>query len=239
MIILYAVITFFSTLIGGLFALKLKDRLKLILGFSAGAVLGVVFFDLLPEALSLARGKYSIIGITSFVIIGFVIYMILDKIAVMTTQTKANNDHVGKRGKLGAGSLSIHSLLDGVAIGLAFQVSASVGLLVTVAVVAHDFSDGINTVSIVLKDYGQKADAVKWLLVDAIAPVIGVASTLFYKLPQSAFGLILALFAGFFLYIGAADLLPESQRRSPGILTAGMTVLGGGVIYWAIKLTGL
>jgi len=238
-IILYAVITFFSTLIGGLFALKLKDRLKLILGFSAGAVLGVVFFDLLPEALSLARGKYSIIGITSFVIIGFVIYMILDKIAVMTTQTKANNDHVGKRGKLGAGSLSIHSLLDGVAIGLAFQVSASVGLLVTVAVVAHDFSDGINTVSIVLKDYGQKADAVKWLLVDAIAPVIGVASTLFYKLPQSAFGLILALFAGFFLYIGAADLLPESQRRSPGILTAGMTVLGGGVIYWAIKLTGL
>jgi len=238
-IILYAVITFFSTLIGGLFALKLKDRLKLILGFSAGAVLGVVFFDLLPEALSLARGKYSIIGITSFVIIGFVIYMILDKIAVMTTHTKANNDHVGKRGKLGAGSLSIHSLLDGVAIGLAFQVSASVGLLVTVAVVAHDFSDGINTVSIVLKDYGQKADAVKWLLVDAIAPVIGVASTLFYKLPQSAFGLILALFAGFFLYIGAADLLPESQRRSPGILTAGMTVLGGGVIYWAIKLTGL
>lgn len=239
MVILFGVITFFSTLIGGLLALKLKDKLKLILGFSSGAVLGVVFFDLFPEALTLADNTFSIIDITSLVIIGYAIYMVLDRMAVMATRQNSNHEHVGKRGKLGAGSLSLHSLLDGVAIGLAFQVSSSVGILVTVAVVAHDFSDGINTVSIVLKDSGQKSEALKWLLVDAIAPVIGVISTLFYKLPQSAFGLILALFAGFFLYIGASDLLPESQRRYPGIWTTLMTILGATVIYVAIMLSGL
>lgn len=238
MVILFGIITFFSTLAGGLLALRLKDKLKLILGFSAGAVLGVVFFDLLPESFSLATGKHSNIGITSFVLAGFMIYMILDRLAEGRINTTKNKLHVGKRGALAAGSLSLHSFLDGVAIGLSFQVSAAVGLLVTVAVISHDFSDGINTVSVVLKDNGQRIEAFRWLLVDAIAPVIGVISTLFYKIPSSGFGIILALFAGFFLYIGAGDLLPESQRRNPGMWTALFTILGALVIYVAIRMAG-
>ena len=51
-----AVAAFVSTLAGGLLALGLRDKLHLILGFSAGAVIGVAFFDLLPEAIDTARG---------------------------------------------------------------------------------------------------------------------------------------------------------------------------------------
>ncbi len=239
MAILFGIITFFSTFSGGLFALKFKDRLRLILGFSAGAVIGVVFFDLLPEAISLAGKLYSTISITCFVVIGFVIYMILDRLALLHVHAEDTHSHVGNRGNMGAGSLSLHSFLDGVAIGLSFQVSFAVGAIVTIGVVVHDFSDGINTVGIVLKDNGQNRDALIWLFIDAITPLAGVISTLFFKLPQSAFGIVLALFAGFFLYIGASDLLPESQRPQPAIWTTLATVLGITVIYVAIRLAGL
>lgn len=239
MAIAFGIITFFSTLFGGLFALKLKSKFHLILGFSAGAVIGVVFFDLLPEALSLAGKQYDITTVTLFAAAGFLIYMTLDRMASLTNHTNQNRNHVGKRGNMGAFSLSIHSLLDGVAIGLAFQVSFSVGILVTVAVVVHDFSDGINTVTIVLKDNGQSREALRWLLVDATTPIIGVISTLFYKVPASSFGLILALFAGFFFYIGAGDLLPESYQRYPKLWTTISTLLGVAVIYAAIKFAGV
>jgi ZIP family zinc transporter len=144
-----------------------------------------------------------------------------------------------RRGTLGAGSLSIHSFLDGVAIGLAFQVSAAIGAIVAVAVLVHDFSDGINTVNLILKNKGKGSHAFRWLIVDAVAPVIGVISTLFFTLPESALAIILAIFSGFFLYIGASDLIPESHHGHPKFLTTAMTILGAGILYIAIHAANI
>lgn len=241
MIILIAIATFVFTLLGGLFALKFKDKLHLILGFSAGAVIGVAFFDLLPEAIELASATYDISFITSIVALGFIMFMILDRLIVHHSHHSDDNhdhDHLN-RGLLGAGSLAIHSFLDGAAIGLAFQVSAAVGTIVAIAVLVHDFSDGINTVSLITKNGGERKLAFKWLLVDAIAPVLGVVSTMFFSVPQSTLGIILACFCGFFLYIGASDLLPESHHSHPTYWTTFMTVLGVVVLYGAIKLAGV
>jgi ZIP family zinc transporter len=105
-------------------------------------------------------------------------------------------------------------------------------------VLTHDFSDGINTMSIVLKNRGDRRGAFRWLLLDAAAPALGVFSTLLFTLPGSAFGIVLALFAGFFLYIGASDLIPESYHAHPKFLTTGMTVAGAAVIYLAMRLVG-
>lgn len=234
MIILFTVITFFSTLAGGLFALRFKDKLHLILGFSAGAVIAVSFFDLLPESLKLGNKYYSIELVTTIVIVGFLAYMILDRMSLL--HFHSGEAKMKQRGNLGAGSLSLHSFFDGIAIGLAFQVSHSIGIFVAVAVIAHDFSDGVNTVSIVLKNNGKTKDAFKWLLIDSIAPVLGVASTFFFHLPENAFSLVLALLCGFFFYIGASDLLPESQHEHPSLWTTIMTILGVSVIYSAIRL---
>lgn len=240
-VILIAIATFFSTLFGGLFALRLKDKLHLILGFSAGAVLGVAFFDLLPESIGLADGRYSIALITSITALGFLVYMILDRASILSCGVPDNHDdghgHCSYRGGLGAASLSFHSFLDGTAIGLAFQVSAAVGAIVAVAVLVHDFSDGINTVNMILKeDTQEKKKALRWLLVDSLAPVLGAASTLFYSVPEQALGIVLATFTGFFLYIGASELLPESHHAHPTKLTTGMTVLGMVVLYIAIRI---
>jgi ZIP family zinc transporter len=241
MTIFIGLAAFISTILGGLFALRFKDRLHLILGFSAGAVIGVAFFDLIPEAIGLGQKSYSLSSIMTVVAIGFVGYMILDRSAIIhrhTHEEDEGDEHTG-RGVLGAGSLVAHSFLDGLAVGLAFQVSAAVGAVVAVAVLVHDFSDGINTVNLILKNRGQKRSAYRWLIADAIAPVAGIAATYFFSLPDASLGIVLALFSGFFLYLGASDLLPESHHAHPTIWTTFVTVLGVGVLYVAIHLAGL
>jgi ZIP family zinc transporter len=222
---------FLSTLVGGLLALKLRDKLHLILGFSAGAVIGVAFFDLLPEAVGFGEKFHAPAAILSFTALGFLSYLVLDRILMFHRDT-------GLRGRFAAGVLCIHSLLDGIAIGLAFQASHQVGIVVAMAVVTHDFSDGVNTMNIVLKGEGRGSKAFRWLLVDAAAPVLGIASTHFFALPGEAFGTALALFAGFFLYIGASDLIPESYHAHPKFLTTAMTLAGAAVLYAAIALIG-
>jgi zinc transporter ZupT len=241
MIIWISIAALVSTLFGGAFALRFKDKLHLILGFSAGAIIGVAFFDLLPEAIKLGSKNYDIAFITSITALGFIVYTILDRFVFFHSHKgdESTEQNVNKRGILGAGSLSIHSFLDGTAIGLAFQVSAAVGAVVAIAVLVHDFSDGINTVNLILKNSGTRTQAFKWLLIDAIAPVLGVISTLFFSVSESALGIILAVFTGFFLYIGASDLLPESHHSHPTAWTTFATVLGIAVLYGAIHLAGV
>lgn len=247
-LILIAVGAFAVTLAGGLLALKFKDKMHAILGFSAGAVIAVAFFDLLPESLELGSGTYALADITGFVALGFLVYLILDRTIFLHAHAHdeahehdlsgPESRHVS-RGSLGASTLSVHSFLDGVAIGLAFQVSSAVGAIVAVAVLVHDFSDGINTVSLVLKNQGERVRALRWLAIDALAPVAGIIVTMFFALPQQALALILAVFCGFFIYIGATDLIPESHHAHPKLMTTVMTVLGAAVLYIAIKLAAI
>ena len=99
---------FLSTLFGGLLALKLRDKLHLILGFSAGAVIGVAFFDLLPEAVGFGEKFHAPAAILSFTALGFLSYLVLDRILMF-------HRDAGLRGRFAAGVLCIHSLLDGIA----------------------------------------------------------------------------------------------------------------------------
>lgn len=223
-----------STLIGGALALKFKSKIHLILGFSAGAVVGVALLDLLPEAFSIGGNFHDISTIASVAALGFVSYMLLDRILLTATGHKG-----GHSGHVGAGSLTVHSLLDGLGIGLAFQVSAELGTIVAIAVLVHDFSDGVNTVNLSLFGNGKTKVARMWLVADALAPILGILLASFLQVPASILSLILALFAGFFLYIGASELLPDSHHRYPHMWTSIMTVLGMGIIWLAIHFSSI
>ncbi len=246
-----AAAAFAATYAGGWFALRLKDKLHLVLGFSAGAVIGVAFFDLLPEAVDLGKPYYSSATLLAWTALGFLLYLVLDRAILIHAASQGHNDaahaashaehaHPGDRarGSFAAGSLSAHSVLDGVVIGLAFQTSATVGSIVTVAVLTHDFSDGINTMNLVLKNGGSRASGLRWLLMNALAPAVGIVSTLLFTLPERTFGIALSMFAGFFLYIGASDLIPESHHAHPKALTTVMTLLGAAVLYLAARIAG-
>jgi ZIP family zinc transporter len=235
-VVIIGLATFVSTLLGGAFALRHRDKLHLILGFSAGAVIGVAFFDLLPEAMDLANASRRASTVSLMIGAGFIAYLILDRAVILLSHGDEEHGVLQHRGTLGAAGLTMHSFLDGAVIGFAFQLSSSVGAIVSAAVLTHDFSDGINTVSLILKDDGNRRKASLWLIADALAPVLGVFLTRFFILPEDALGDVLAIFCGFFIYIGASELLPESYHAHPRVLTTVMTLLGVVVLFVAIQI---
>jgi ZIP family zinc transporter len=236
-------ITFAATMLGGFFALRFRDRLHLILGFSAGAVVAVALFDLLPEAMT-AGSSYGAPTIALFIALGFLAYLIFDRLILIHPHDHGgDHDHnhavLPTRSMAGALTLSAHSFFDGIAIGIGFQAAPSVGLVIAAAVIAHDFSDGINTVSFIVRGGGTWQKALPWLLADAVAPVIGALSTLLFRIPVGAIGPVLAVFAGSFLYLGASDLIPESHHQHPRAATTLMTLLGAAVIFLAVRASAL
>jgi zinc transporter ZupT len=233
---------FLATMMGGLLALHLRDQRHLILGFSAGAIIALAFFDLLPEALKLGAPAFAPSTVLAVAALGFFAYTVLDRLILLHTHRDnddpAHDTASPERGWAAAASLSVHSLMDGVAIGMAFRASPAIGLVVAVAVLAHDCSDGMNTVNLVLKHGGSSRRAFQWLLVDAAAPLVGAAVSLFVAAPGHALSLVLGLFSGFFLYIGASDLLPESFHAHPRLLTTLATLVGAATLYAVVRLAG-
>jgi ZIP family zinc transporter len=217
-----------ATLFGGALALRFRDQIPLILGFSAGAVIGVALFDLIPEALELTGGVAApgvVLGLTG---LGFCAYMILGRTVGVATE--------GRGGHLGPASLTLHSLLDGVGVGLAFQIAPAIGVVTAVAVLAHDVADGVNTVTLSLSGGGGTGRARGWLIADAAAPLVGIGLTRLVSVGPAPLGLAIALFAGLFLYIGASELAPASHRAQPRVLTSLATLAGMAMIWLVVRL---
>jgi len=240
--VLFSLATFFSTCIGGLFALKFRDRLHFLLSFTAGVLLGVVSFEILPEIFKLAHdSQVDATGAMIALVVGFLVFHSLEKLVLIHHIHEADypahkHPHIGQ---LSALSLVGHSFMDGIGIGLGFQVSESVGIVVAIAVVSHDLCDGLNTVSLMLVNHNTTRRSIVMLLLDATAPVLGVISTLFFQVPAFILMLYLGFFAGFLLYIGASDILPEahSQNRSSTTLSLiALTCLGAAFIFFVSRL---
>jgi len=229
MIVFIALLTFFSTLLGGLVGLRYKDKIHLILGFTAGVLLSVVAFDVFPEIIKLV-GDLKIDPIQPMIalVVGFLVFHILEKtLLIHHSQEENYSEH--KHPSVGVFSglaLAGHSFLDGVGIGLGFQISASIGLFVALAVIAHDFSDGLNTVTLALVNKNTAKKAFSLLILDAVAPILGIFSTNFFTLSDKFLLLYLGFFAGFLLYIGVADILPEAHSQKSSFKTIFMTILG-------------
>jgi ZIP family zinc transporter len=221
-----------ATLVGGMLALRLRSWLPLLIGFGAGAVLGVSLFDLLPEALTLGAQTASPFDLTSAALGGFAVYLVVDR-----AMDGLSREGVG-RGHLGAAALTAHSLMDGFGIGLAFQVSATAGAILAAAVLAHDLLDGANTVTLVFSGGGRRDAARGWLVADALAPLFGIGLASLVEPSQGELAVLLAVFAGFFLYIGASDLLPQAKQHRPAASTSAATLLGLGLIYLVIRFSG-
>ncbi len=232
--VILSIATFFSTLAGGFTALKNQRWLSRIMGYTAGVLLGVVAFDILPETFRITQANHlDPIRPMIALVLGFLLFHIIEKSILLhhghETQYGAHtHPHVGIASGL---ALSGHSFLDGVGIGLGFQVSNTVGIAVAIAVIAHDFTDGLNTVILMLRHQNQRRRAFKMLLLDATAPVLGAASTLLFSLPESWLVLYLGFFAGFLLYIGASDILPQAHSKESSHITIGLTVLGALFIF--------
>ena len=147
-------------------------------------------------------------------------------------EDEAPISRVRQVGVLGAAGLCIHSLLDGFSIGVAYHASPTLGALVAGAVIAHDFSDGVSTVTLLLSARNSRSTSLAWLFVDAIAPVAGVALASFLSLSDRSLGDLLGWFAGMFVYLGATHMLPEAHAISDSWQTVAWTLAGIVLVFF-------
>lgn len=237
--IILSLCTFGSTLLGGVVGLKSKDHLHRLLGYTAGVLLGVVAFDLLPEifkSLQALHGNavYPMLALVG----GFLLFHIIEK-SILIHHSQEHDYEVHHHPDVGVASalaLCGHSFLDGVGIGLGFQAGEAVGIAVAIAVIAHDFTDGLNTVNLMLINRNRSRRAIIFLLLDALAPVLGAASTLLFHISDATLVLYLGFFAGFLLYIGASEILPEAHSKHSSYGTIGLTLLGAAFIFVVTRL---
>lgn len=239
-VVLLALATFGSTLVGGLVGLRSSDRRHLIFGLTAGVMLGVVAFDLLPEVFRLAGTGGRVPGVMLAFAVGFLFLHVVERsVAVHRAHEGEYGDHHHPRvGILSSLALSLHSMMDGLSIGLAAQTDTKTLVLVAVAVLGHDFADGLNTVSIMLVHRNSRRRAAALLVGDAVAPVVGAAITLVVHIPNELLAVYLGFFAGFLLYLATADILPEAHAKHPSRLTLACTLVGAAAMYGVVSVAG-
>jgi len=232
---LWALLAFAMTLAGGAFAFRYQRYLHAIMAFSAGLLIGVVFLDLIPEITETAHvNAMPTRALMLTLIAGFMAIFLLEKLTIIhsekTHDAPGHHHHVGLAGALG---LSFHSFLDGLAIGIGFQAGREVGFVVLLAVLAHDFADGLNTVTFMLASRNTRWRTLTLLVFNALAPVAGALLAQVLRIDPAVLAYQLAFFAGFLLYLGASDLLPHVHERPrfalifstiAGLVTAGAVV---------------
>jgi len=231
----WALLAFVMTLAGGWFAFRHQRYLHAIMAFSAGLLIGVVLLDLIPEISEVARKEHiDLHALMLTTVGGFVAIFLLEKLTVIhgekTHDAPGHHHNVGLVGAIG---LSFHSFLDGLAIGVGFQAGAEVGTVVLVAVIAHDFADGLNTVTFMLATRNSRWRTIALLIVDALAPVAGALLANVIRIEPRLLAFQLAFFAGFLLYLGASDLLPHGHERPRFTLivsTLGGLAAAGGIV---------
>ena len=207
-----AFLTFLSTLIGGTFAIRLRKYLPYFFAFAAGSLVAVAFFDLFPEVLSISSSlNIPIRDLLAALVASYLFYNFLERFFLthhIHEHGKEEEKH--NMGPIAASGLVIHSFLDGVAIGVSFQVNPALGLIVALAVIFHDFNDGINTVTVMFRNKYPNRSAAGFLLADAVAPIMGVLATYAVAIPEEYLAFILAIFVGEFIYLGASSILRET-----------------------------
>ena len=196
--------------LGGWSVLRRRDQLHLAMGFAGGALLGVALFDTLPESAELFGSRGLLLALAAAAV-GALTFKVLEG-PVFGHVHEGDAECNPRAGYIGAGGISVHNFLDGLAIGSAFEVSTETGILVSVAILLHAFSDGLNTVTVVLRHGLGERKAITWLAIDALMPVLGASLALFLDLPDAVVAGMLGYFAGMFIYLGAGSLLPQAHR---------------------------
>jgi ZIP family zinc transporter len=224
---------------GGFLALRLEAYRAFVLAFAAGALVASALIDLIPDALELltkSGGSLHHHHLLFACCLGFLAFYLLEQVTHdqhhrAHNPTPASAPHAGM---LGAAGIGIHSLLDGVAIGEAFQAGSGLGWIIALAVIVHKFADGVSIVG-VLVGTGQSARTANLMLIPtAAAPLAGLAIQMLIPLPIEFLALALGWFSGVFLYLGAAALIPaaHAQSESPWLP---MATLGGVALVYLVS----
>jgi ZIP family zinc transporter len=207
------------------------------MALTGGIVVAVALFDVLPESIEAVDDPQRV---SLLVGAGFIGFFLIERVLVLHHRDDPEHARAHARvGVFGALGLSVHSFIDGLGIGLAFGLDTATGVLVFIAVVSHDFADGLNTVSFVLSQSDDRRQAKRWLTIDAFAPLLGVIVGSAVTISEFSLGELLAVYTGFFIYMGATDLLPEAHGEHASWARVALTVAGFAAIYATTRIAGV
>jgi ZIP family zinc transporter len=233
-------VTFLATLAGGYTAAKNRSKFGYIAAFSAGVLIAVSLFQLLPTSLNLAaQTNVKAENVLYVMGLGFIfLYMLERLLAVKKVRSEDNGWKYVRHsagGFYGASELALHSFVDGFSIGIGFHFSFQIGLIVALAVIFHDFPDGMNTVTVMLKSGNTLKSSMRMLMLDAVTPILGAVASLFITSVDKYLVYLLPFFAGGFLYLGASDLLPEAHDEISPRVAFSVSLAGFAVVFIAAK----
>ena len=177
-----------------------------LISFGAGVMLAIAFLDLIPEASSAYTSSWIM------VFAGFLaLYVLQNIIMVHPCHDEECKTHLGVLSTVG---FSIHSLLDGIIVSVGFTGGLVLGALTAVAIIFHKMPDGITITGILMHSGAPRKKILVFSVLVALLTPVGAAGAFFFlrNLTQGAFGILIALTAGSFIYLAASDLLPESHK---------------------------
>lgn len=233
------------SLAGGIILLlKEKSMMKvshLLASFAAGSLLGAAFFDLLPEAAH--EGEKSGADVFFWSLTGFLAFFILERF-IHWFHHHGHEDNHEKSAKPTVPLIiigdSIHNFVDGAAIATTFLISIPLGIITTLAVAAHEIPQEIGDFGLLLHKGIKKLNVLYINLASALTSVAGVLLAYFVGASiESVLPILLSITAGFFIYIAAADLIPEihhENRRGFAFYETSLLILGVLTIWGAAKL---
>jgi len=223
------------SLVGGLILLGLKKHVKLAeyaTAFAAGALLASAFLDMLPEALEDSNVQLATTSVLAGIVIFFLLELFLSWFHRHGNRDKSSVDPVVPMIVLGD---LIHNFLDGIAIAAAFLISPTSGIIVTLAVAAHEIPQEVGDFGLLLHKGVSRKKVLLINIFSTFATVI--AAVVFYAIGDSlnlSFGPLLGLAAGFFIYIASSDIIPSihSSKSQKTKLKKALTMLLGITVVW-------
>jgi len=199
----------------GIFTLLIKDKLLekilfILIGFSAGALIGSAFLHILPEAIK----KSNSIAVFYYLILGLVLFFLLERYFYWRHCHEGVCD-IHAFSYLNLIGDGFHNFIDGMVIAASFTLSIKLGLVTTLAIILHEIPQEIGDFGVLIYGGFSKQKALLYNFISALAAMIGAIVGFFlsdFALGFSNF--ILPLTAGGFVYIAASDLIPEIHRES-------------------------
>lgn len=198
-------------------ALKNSDYVN---SFAAGLILALVIFHLMPEAIELSElafypalfiGFFAFYLLENFIVIhsGSEIHYCLDE-----DEEELGAHHLSRIGVMMFSGLAFHSVIDGIIIGIGFELSTEIGFLAAMAVILHEMPEGVTSFAIINEVMPDKAKILS-VIVAIATPLGALFSLLFIRgLSDSMIGILLALAAGTFIYVAASDLIPQTHEKN-------------------------
>ena len=238
--VISVIIAFMATLSAGIFVKKLKDHIGIVCAFSAGFFIALSLFGLLPDILELAPvAQIALDRLLLVAIVGFVFLFALNRGFSRMHMKKNSMTRMtfhARIGLLATLEFCSHAFLEGMAIGVSFQLRFGLGIFIAVAVISHDFCDGISTLALMLDSENSLKSSLSLLFVDAIAPILGAVTTLFFAFQNYILAYALSFMFGSFLFVGGGILMPDAYRMNRPTTTVAFFIIGFMLILFMTKI---